>query len=477
MKKLLLLIIILSYLSINAQFYENWTEPFPITDSLSINTNPDVLVDTDILNGDVVVFYEKKMSAEANKQIWMRNLTTLEDEQEILSAENTDFRNPKLLIFSPYYNTRCFIIYESNETGNYNIYGIEFFENGSFGFSFQLTHTPEDENSNFVSSGYDELTACWEANNNIYFSEISFSQDTLQFDEVVTIDTNFCHEPICSDDHVFYRRMVGDSAHIYFSKNIAIGVWTMPSALYALGNNTNLKMIEQMFFGGLDEEYIIWENNGQTMAWSYWSQEVTYFQFQDIDITYEPSCLIYDLITDFWLPSIFTFCSGENENREVYAVNEEFTNIVVNISNNNYIDSYPTLFMGRMYGNYFNTLNIWHSEVESGNVLFLSQKSILFGGTDEYESSNKLSLQVSPNPFKAYLEIEFESEETGIAIIEIIDLTGTTIFSKDFNVNNNISKSYILNSKQLLEKISGGIYFVKFTQGESTVVRKVVYSE
>ena len=62
MKKLLLLIIILSYLSINAQFYENWTEPFPITDSLSINTNPDVLVDTDILNGDVVVFYEKKIS-------------------------------------------------------------------------------------------------------------------------------------------------------------------------------------------------------------------------------------------------------------------------------------------------------------------------------------------------------------------------------------------------------------------------------
>ena len=84
---------------------------------------------------------------------------------------------------------------------------------------------------------------------------------------------------------------------------------------------------------------------------------------------------------------------------------------------------------------------------------------------------------MSPNPFKAYLEIEFESEETGIAIIEIIDLTGTTIFSKGFNMNNNNSKSFTLNLSQILEKISGGIYFVKLTQGESSIVRKVVYSE
>ena len=61
-------------------------------------------------------------------------------------------------------------------------------------------------------------------------------------------------------------------------------------------------------------------------------------------------------------------------------------------------------------------------------------------------------------------------------IIEVIDLTGTTIFSKGFNINNNNSNSFILNSNLQLEERSGGIYFVKLTQGESSIVRKVICS-
>lgn len=476
MKKLLFLIILLSYLSINAQFYENWTEPFPITDSLSINSNPDVLADTDILGGDVVVFYEKKVTASSNSQIWMRNLNTLEDEQVIFAAESIDFRNPKLLVYSPYYNTRCFIIHESSETGNFNIYGIELFQDGSLGPSFQLTNTPEDENSSFVNSVFDGMSACWETSSNIFFSEISLSGDTLQFDEIVSIDTNFCHEPICSNDHVFYRKMVNDSSHIYYSRLLAGGQWTQPAALYELGHNTSLKSIARMFFGIDDDEYIVWENNGQTLIWTYWSQEVTTFQFQDIDITYEPSCLIYDVITDFWMPSIFTFCSGENENREVYAVNEEFTNIAINISNNIYTDSYPKLFMGRMYGNYFNTLNIWQSEVNNSKVLYLSQKSILFGGTNENGSNSKLSLQVSPNPFNNHLEIEFSSREQGPAIIEIKDLKGHTIIFKEFVLITNHKELFIWNPSKENNSISKGIYLVKMKQGKSIVTKKVVYA-
>ena len=134
MKASLLLILVLISSYTYAQFYEDWTEPYAITDSLSINTSPDVLADTDILDGDVVVFYEKEISSNSTTQVWMRNLSTMEDEQEVLGTENKDFRNPKLLVFSPYYDTRCFIIYESDEAGNFDIYGIEFFEDGSFGY-------------------------------------------------------------------------------------------------------------------------------------------------------------------------------------------------------------------------------------------------------------------------------------------------------------------------------------------------------
>ena len=460
-----------------AQYYEDWTEPYAITDSLSINTNPDVLADTDILDGDVVVFYEKEISSNSTTQVWMRNLSTMEDEQEVLGAENKDFRNPKLLVFSPYYDTRCFIIYESDEAGNFDIYGIEFFEDGSFGSSFQLTNTAEDENSCYISSLDADITACWETNNNIYFSEISFSQDTLQFEEIVTIDTNFCLDPICSDDHVFYRKMVGDSVHIYFSKNLAIGVWTQPAALYAIGNNINLQMIKHMFYSTMDGEYIIWENNGQVCIWTYWSQEVSTVQFQGVDIYYEPSCLTYDVITDFWMPAVYTFCSGDNENREVYAINEEFSNEAINISNNFYIDSYPKLFMGKWGVNYFNTLNIWQSELNNNSVLYLSQVSVLIGGTKEFKKNNRLALQLKPNPFKDQLEIEFNSHESGMAVIEIVDLTGNNVFRKDFKLNANNWQSFIWNPGKEEINISEGIYFVKLLLGESSIVRKVVYAK
>ena len=249
-----------------AQFYEDWTEPFAITDSMSINTNPDLLADTDILNGDVVIFYEKKMDATSNTQIWMRNLTTLEDEQEIIAVENIDFRNPKLLVYSPISNTRCFIIYESNESGNFNIYGIEFFEDGSFGSSFQLTNTPEAENACYVNSIDEGLSICWEADNDILFSQVYFSQDTLLLEEVVTIDTNNCFEPICSSDHIFWRKMVNDSSHIYYSEYLPIGQWKEPEAIYESGHNIHLKMVEYMFYGWAEEQ-IIWENAGKVYIW------------------------------------------------------------------------------------------------------------------------------------------------------------------------------------------------------------------
>jgi len=477
MKKPILIIFMLISSYTYAQFYEDWTEPYAITDSLSINTNPDVLADTDILDGDVVVFYEKEISSNSTTQVWMRNLSTMEDEQEVLGAENKDFRNPKLLVFSPYYDTRCFIIYESNESGNFNIYGIEFFEDGSFGSSFQLTNTPEDENSCFVVDFYGNSSACWEANNNIHYSAISFSQDTIQFDEIVTIDTNFCFEPVCSDNIVFWRKMINDSSHIYYSENVASGQWTNPLALYSSGNNTNLQMFSQMLYGFLEEEFLIWENDGQALTWSYWSQEVSALEFQGVNSYYEPSGFIFDILTEKWIPAIYSFCSGENESKEVYAVIEEFSNEAINISNNFHIDSYPKLFMGKWGVNYFNTLNIWQSEVNNNSVLYLSQISILIGGSEEINSNNKLSLHLSPNPFKEKVEIEYYLNEKGSATIEILSLRGNQLLKRNIKAVANSWQSFTWNPNNEELNFSKGNYFVKLTQGASSIVRKVVYSK
>jgi len=460
-----------------AQFYEDWTEPFAITDSMSINTNPDLLADTDILNGDVVIFYEKKMDATSNTQIWMRNLTTLEDEQEILAVENIDFRNPKLLVYSPISNTRCFIIYESNESGNFNIYGIEFFEDGSFGSSFQLTNTPEAENACYVNSIDEGLSICWEADNDILFSQVYFSQDTLLLEEVVTIDTNNCFEPICSSDHIFWRKMVNDSSHIYYSEYLPIGQWKEPEAIYESGHNIHLKMVEYMFYGWAEEQ-IIWENAGKVYIWDSNQGELTILEIEGIETIHEPAFLTYSFITDdYWEPAIFTFWSGEELSSEVFAYDNLGSAEALNISNNNYADSHTKLFMGKWGTNYFNTINIWQTEVNDNSVLYLSQVSVLIGGTNELEAKNSLTLQISPNPFKKQLEIEFNSINTDRSSLEIVDLTGNTILKEEFELIANNRKLFKWDPNVMSESLSEGIYFVKLSQGNSFLVKKVVYSK
>ena len=275
MKKFILFIFVfINFELSHAQFYPEWTEAVAITDSLSINSNPDVVSVLDNSSYDVFNFYEKRLSAGSPSQIWYRNINTMAEEQLIFSDDVFEYRNPKVIVISPFYNARYFLIYESNLAGNFNIYGIEFITDGTFGSPFQLTNTQANESSCYVSKSDYYHTACWETDDILQFANISIVGDSLQFEEVYTIDTNNCFEPVCSDNFVFYRKIINDSSQIYFSEfDNNTNLWTEPDTIYATGNNLNLKMGRYMMFDF--EENICWENNGQVLSWDVWSDEVT----------------------------------------------------------------------------------------------------------------------------------------------------------------------------------------------------------
>ncbi len=117
MKKIIIFIVFLSIpVFLNAQFCE-WTDPVALTDSVSFNTNPNTIVIDDYSNSDVFMFYEKKWDEDSPKQIYMRNITSMADEQLAAGDGIFEFRNPQLYK-TGYSNCRYFLIYESDLTGN-----------------------------------------------------------------------------------------------------------------------------------------------------------------------------------------------------------------------------------------------------------------------------------------------------------------------------------------------------------------------
>jgi len=201
-------------------------------------------------------------------------------------------------------------------------------------------------------------------------------------------------------------------------------------------------------------------------------------EIEGIETIHEPAFLTYSFITDdYWEPAIFTFWSGEELSSEVFAYDNLGSAEALNISNNNYADSHTKLFMGKWGTNYFNTINIWQTEVNDNSVLYLSQVSVLIGGTNELEAKNSLTLQISPNPFKKQLEIEFNSINTDRSSLEIVDLTGNSILKEEFELIANNRKLFKWDPNVMSESLSEGIYFVKLSQGNSFLVKKVVYSK
>lgn len=477
MKKVILLIPVIVFSNfVFAQFYPDWTDPVPITDSLSINSNPVILTTT---ANDVFCFYEKRPSLESPSQIWYRNIYTMTDEQLVFSNDSFEYRNPKMLTLSPYYDSRYFLIYESNETGVFDLYGVEFFPDGSFNESFKLTNTTNAESSFFINQGYDFQIACWKSGESIQFAHITQQEDTLQFEEIYTIDTNNCFEPICSNGYVFYRKTINDSSQIYFSHyNEATNLWTEPDTIYATGNNINMNtsMFTPEFF--FESDIICWENNGHLFNWDSYSYSMEQVELEGITQCFEPDFLNYDLYTEYFnLPALLTFRIGEGNESEIFVSNYISSNGQV-ISNNNTPDSNPKLFYGPFLYPYFNAIDIWQSQINDNTVLCMSQASILLGGITDKDGNNNKFLKTSPNPFKNELKIEYFLSSNEKASLDIYTLTGKHIDHININSQkpgwNFLIWNTLENGKNNLPE---GVYFVTLRQGNETATQKIIYAK
>jgi len=390
---------------VQAQYIQGWSEPLRLTDTISFNTNPVIALSEEYYSGDLLLIYEKQISLESPKQIWMRNFTGPNNGQEIalLANETISYRNPKIL-----YNN--FLIYESNLNGNFDIYGVEFDESGIIGESFQLTNTSGDEKSLYISSdGYESGLTCWEYEGKIIVSEIISNSGMLQMTAIDTLDAGDCHDPVCKYGYVAWRKVENNESHLFFSSKWWPAIqWSEPDTVFVVGNNINLRIANSNF-----ESYTLcWENADSILFLSnfYYPEPIVSPHFDGIEQFHQPTAYDLGFVTDYY-PELYSFVGKVDDQTDIYIFDGVNSANPFNITNDTRINSNPILYSGRSnYGfetNAMEVIEVWQTQINGYEVLFKSDAIYFLGAIPENSNSSFCKITITPNPAKEIVNFEF----------------------------------------------------------------------
>jgi len=458
-KAIIILSIIFITISVKSQFYSSWTEPMALTDSSSFNSNPELTSTVENTWQSVFMFYEKRQSPEGLSQIWWKEISdTLAEEQLFIEGlPEFDYRNPKVL-------TNDILVYESNISGNYDLYGVKFDEFGTIGNSFQLTDTEYDETS-FFGENYWLPYCCWESNGDIIIADIEYSpqQDSLQFINLITIDSGNCLNPSIVWNFITWRKIEDNESHIYSSSfEWPANEWSGPDTITEANNNINLSVARSNWDGG---ESFCWESSNKIYLRSKnGTQQEFSPDFSGIDNYHDPTSYnIHFFSKD--LPEIYSFVGETNSITNIYIQEANYYYDPIKITNDTLVQKKPRLLTGRHFDGGFDAHNIWQTAINGYDVLFDSYRSYITAGIKEH---NNTLLTISPNPVSNNQNIKISSPDNiSIYSAQIYSVSGELILKTDFNSK---SQQHEIDLKNALP----GVYFIKIQTSQGESVKKLI---
>lgn len=117
-------------------------------------------------------------------------------------------------------------------------------------------------------------------------------------------------------------------------------------------------------------------------------------------------------------------------------------------------------------------------ETSGATTLYYRLRQIDFDGTESlsdirtvsYKESNPFKVTAYPNPFTETVSVQVTSQETGLALIQVLDINGKEMFNMKVELTQNVEQIVLQDAIQL----STGIYFVKLISPSKTEVIKVI---
>lgn len=481
----IILFIFLNFNETRGQGFYDWSDKFPLTDSVTDNVNPHMVI---IYNGNqelLNMVWEKSVNT-SSSAIYYDDLLTPDEPQALVSEPGVHFTHPKILEVNGD-EFLFYVFYQSDQNGNQDIYFMKYGTDGLFTGPFPFA-TAEFDEQEFATdndpyfkkssqSRYVVSSFAWTSGGELFTSDLENNGNVYTFTDPVLIDGGTCTNPVVvTNQMIYYIREDDSGSFIYVVyKQTSLGTWTEPEIYFNEGNCFNLAE------DNVTPQYLAWsaDSNGvfrSYMANSYWDYN-GYALGPESDTPLDPAvCTVvigvapeHDQFMDYYL----AFPYLEDGYEEIFMNEDWGGEDFMNFSQSNTENHNPEFFIGESY-NYewcFYVYLTWEEFRNNHWQIFCAKTIMCYGGVDE-NGSNDSFFKTFPNPFTDEVAVSYSLLSDEVINIEVVDLYGRII-------------SELYNGKQLAGKheiqwngkeAPPGLYFIRFSSdrfSSSTRVLKI----
>ncbi len=471
------LVFFMKHRAVSQSFYE-WTDPEPITDSLTDNTNPYILTSRINYSNDLYLVWEKSTDT-LSSAIYFDNLLDSLEEQIVISNPGIQYTNPKMLmidIYNNYSDTIFFLLYETNEPGNIDIHYMVYLADGSFTAPEPFVQNPDDDvqfeigsESVWAYPGYNINSVVWINNDDLYAKNI-YKFNSFGFSDDILIDSGNCSNPVVSVDLgsldliALYQK--NDSVHsiLKSSKSVSYDSWSEPQIYYDSTDSKNptISLLYYMpcWTTFIDSSWRI------VIQESFWDNDFIVANLSS-DVPFDPSAIgewptMYD--------NMYLSASMADSNGAEIYLSEYFGSLnMLNFSNSGTINRDPKFFVGEWFTTYcwYNYLT-WESFRNGHWQIYYSKAWMCYYGLDE-NSDNNSKISINPNPFSDKTTITFGIDKINNVRFDLFDIHGTNVLNRYEKLGKGKHEVEING-----ENLSPGLYIIRIIAGDKIFSEKLI---
>jgi len=477
------LLLFVTCISSKGQSWWEWSDPAPLTDSVSDNINADLYHKWSSPDEQVFMVWEKSFDT-LSTVIFFDNILDTNDAIAILSDSLIHYSFPRIMDASnaQYPDEEFYIIYETDENGSIDIYYITYMYNGSFSQPLPIINTPDDEKNFDIGteriwwdkSGYSRNSVSYIRNDSLFIINLMQDGAILYWSEENFIDFPVNDRPLTLGtgyaSEVKYLKADTVDKHIFRTWCDQNGNWSSPEVFF---DSTDCRNMDDI----LHYEGLIWSTYRDSV-WkithnSYYPGFYTYNISKETP--FDPAAVGFAIGVDFLDGWVFIPYS-ENDTNEIYISNEPWPwgTEFVDFTNSGTSNRNPNSFEGEAEGGWYYCWYdylVWESYRNQHWQIWCSKAIQCAGSIEDVDITHRF-INSHPNPFTSETTIEFTLTDQELVIADIFDQQGRNVAKIADNIFDPGTHQLRWNASSL----PSGVYIVKMMVGERVYTSKIIKS-
>jgi hypothetical protein len=469
-----------------------WSEPMAITDSLVDNRNASIAYLQ--LHGEwgSYIFWERSMD-ESSTAIFYRNLYTADEPQAIHETAGVHYRNPRFVeTWNEDEDTLCFFFYESNQSGNFDLY-YQVLTLDGFSEPVALAATPADE-IHFRCNGSGTLT--WQEGDKIKYALLDvYWNQAFNLSVPATLDSIGCSSPDVPwassysgrTSIAWLKGSPDDSAIWYSYYNWQANAYSTPELLAdEAGTIGNMRFDNDACYGAVNTgEILAWENvEGDLHSlrlmniWGSGSDSGFVAEFQQ-EQDFMP--IFSDYITpmdeqDFH--GFLGFIDATNGNGDIRVSEQEWELSVnledyYNISGSPYEETNPAFFNGSCEIYWCDLVLTWESLRDGHWQIWYSTANLMCAGGTEENDAEEIEMNIYPNPANSAFEVCYELPSDTWIRLKLLTMDGSQIVLTDHEFQQQGQHNIRVYVDDLIPGMRSGMFLIQLETGNGCSVKKL----